>query len=635
MTDQTSPDLKANLPASVKSYARYLLVMAGLGGLLYGIDVGIISAALPHLQKTTSYSPAELSLVTAAVLFGSAISSLIAGILADAFGRRAIIILGAALFILSIPIICLSGNNFPILFSGRLLQGASGGLIGVVVPLYLAECLGAESRGKGTAMFQFLLTAGLLLAAIIGLFVGQHVDAVKDAFGSDSSELFRAMQNAWQLIFWCSLPPVVILFFGAFKLSESPRWLFRKGKTDEALKALARNNGEEQAQVIFDEMVQTEKEEKAEAERLKAQKSSGGSLLQRRYVIPFLLAVAICAFNQATGINSVLNYSVAVFQQAGLEDSLGNYADVAIKLVNCLMTVIAMILVDKKGRKFLLKIGTGGVIIGLAGVAILFNVMESGRVDVTQKLLPLVEAQKIANIAATATAQGEEQQGLPKDLVLDLGDQAVKDALGVTADMNLSNMQLILSYKQSSIKEPWYMYGSDSRLGVYNFQKENAKTKELEATKIEIDGEADAKADKSGKIAKTMTLVKAELGEKPTPSIGWPVMGFFILFIAFYAVGPGVCVWLALSELMPSRIRSNGMAIALLINQTVSTVIAGSFLPWVCSSGYSSVFFTLSICTIGYFHVVTYFLPETKGRTLEEIEEYFASGKMPPERTGN
>ena len=90
-----------------------------------------------------------------------------------------------------------------------------------------------------------------------------------------------------------------------------------------------------------------------------------------------------------------------------------------------------------------------------------------------------------------------------------------------------------------------------------------------------------------------------------------------------------MCVWLALSELMPTRIRANGMAIALLINQGVSTTIAGTFLPWVGSSGYSTVFFWLAGFTVIYFITAAFFLPETKGRTLEEIEQYFTTGKMP------
>ena len=97
--------------------------------------------------------------------------------------------------------------------------------------------------------------------------------------------------------------------------------------------------------------------------------------------------------------------------------------------------------------------------------------------------------------------------------------------------------------------------------------------------------------------------------------------------MAFFAIGPGVCVWLALSELMPTRIRSNGMSIALLINQAVSTGIAAVFLPTVGRYGYSTMFFAFAGCTVIYFVTAAFFLPETKGRTLEEIEEYFTKSR--------
>jgi hypothetical protein len=111
----------------------------------------------------------------------------------------------------------------------------------------------------------------------------------------------------------------------------------------------------------------------------------------------------------------------------------------------------------------------------------------------------------------------------------------------------------------------------------------------------------------------------------PVPSTGhgWVVAAMLFVFMAFYAVGPGVCVWLALSELMPTRIRSNGMSIALVINQAVSTAIAAIFLPTVGEHGYSTMFFGFAAFTVIYFVTATWFLPETKGKTLEEIEAYF------------
>ena len=118
-------------------------------------------------------------------------------------------------------------------------------------------------------------------------------------------------------------------------------------------------------------------------------------------------------------------------------------------------------------------------------------------------------------------------------------------------------------------------------------------------------------------------IQKALVGRVPDAGHGWLVALGIYVFIAFYALGPGVVVWLALSELMPTRIRSNGMSIALVINQLVSTTLAAIFLPFVSKHGYSSMFFLFAGFTVVYFVVAAFFLPETKGKTLEEIEAHF------------
>src|SRR5665213_2630153 len=142
-----------------RRYNLFLLLVAGLGGLLYGIDVGIIGGAYPYLEATSGLTPSQLSVIVAAVLLGSVFSTLFAGLLADWLGRRPLMIASGVAFSLSVPVIALSHGYGP-LFFGRLLQGVSGGLVGVVVPLYLAECLSAKERGRGTGVFQWLLTLG-------------------------------------------------------------------------------------------------------------------------------------------------------------------------------------------------------------------------------------------------------------------------------------------------------------------------------------------------------------------------------------------------------------------------------------------------------------------------------------------
>ena len=671
---------------SVKRYARYLMVMAGLGGLLYGIDVGVIAAAVPYIEETSTYTPSQISVVVAAVLFGSVLSSLFAGMMAEWLGRKKVIIISAFLFTLSIPIICFSDGVFGVLMGGRILQGASAGLVGVVVPMYLAECLDAGSRGKGTGMFQFLLTVGLVFAAVVGYVTTTLVGAATDVTVPDDMKTL-----AWQMIFWCSAIPGLILFFGAFRLKESPRWLYRRGREDEALIALAANNGEEAAKEILTEMKAADAAAEEEKKAIVAA-SAGDSLLQRKYVIPFVLAVVVLACTQATGINSVLNYSVKIFQQAGLEGQSANIADMAIKVVNMLMTIVAVSLVDKKGRTFLLKVGTLGIIAGLAGVGAMFLSVEDQRVDVTDYVKQQVVKHEgkdsyvklsVDDAVKTVAAQhpelmqgGDVAPGVQLIVTYEQGDssnQVVAEKFDRQAKLAFVKKALPTETYQDNAMAPVDVAGAQvafrTDLGKDSIKKDKVyqlsdkvrdeKTRptlaegvtheQVEKALLELERNGDRVIIAPAFVPKPtfvdhmcfwknypepgsleqLSITRAEVGMKPAPLTGWLVTVFFVVFISFYAAGPGVCVWLALSELMPTRIRANGMAIALLINQGVSTTIAGTFLPWVGALGYSSVFFTLAAFTVIYFVTAAFFLPETKGRTLEEIEQYFTTGKMP------
>src|SRR5256885_1123637 len=217
------------------SYNRFLLVVAGLGGLLYGVDVGIIAGALPYLEATSGFNAGQLSFVVAAVLLVSVISTLFAGLLADWMGRKPLMAVSGVLFVLSIPIIALSHNYGPLVL-GRLLQGVSAGLIGVVVPLYLAECLSASSRGKGTGIFQWLLTLGIVIAALVGVYFSFRVDQVAQI--GDAARLLAFKNTAWRGIFWVSPPPGILFVIGSVMVAESPRWLLRRGKPEAAKAAL-------------------------------------------------------------------------------------------------------------------------------------------------------------------------------------------------------------------------------------------------------------------------------------------------------------------------------------------------------------------------------------------------------------
>jgi MFS transporter, SP family, solute carrier family 2 (myo-inositol transporter), member 13 len=592
---------------------RFLLFIAGLGGLLYGIDVGIIAGALPYLESTASaawnLNAQQLSFIVAAVLLGSVLSSLFAGLLSDIFGRRSIMFLSGLLFVISIPIIALAGGYMALL-CGRLLQGISGGLIGVVVPLYLAECLPAHNRGKGTAIFQWLLTMGLVVAALIGLYYARSVESVEAvAKGAvDAAEqVLKAKDHAWRNIFWMSITPGIVFTLGALILAESSRWLFRHGKKDAALAALLRTRTREEAHRELSEM-----EEHAETAAKKAEtaKTSGcDSLFSRRYVLPFVIACIILACNQATGVNSILAYIVNILNAAGLPGSVANWGDVSIKVLNCLMTVLAVILVDRKGRKFLLMLGSAGIIVCLAIAGVLFLTSEQGCTDCRAFFQTVVKDDAI-------------DVTIDKDLLTKAISEA-DAASTVNGSQSDRPIQLTLVYAYGPFTNVQTRRTDDSPKLPVEITRETTVQDDNVIGKFFRKIHLNPFAEPAKGQSAPLEIKKALVGPVSDVAHGWLVAVCLFGFMAFFAVGPGVCVWLALSELMPTRIRSNGMSVALLINQFVSTTIAAVFLPTVGNYGYSTMFFFWSGCTVIYFLTAAFLLPETKGKTLEEIEEYF------------
>ena len=597
MTAINSTPLSADASAKHR-YNIFLLLVAGLGGLLYGIDVGIIGGALPYLEATSRLTAAQLSVIVAAVLLGSVFSTLFAGVLADWMGRKPLMVLSGVSFVLSIPVIALSQGYGP-LFFGRLLQGISGGLIGVVVPLYLAECLAASSRGKGTAIFQWLLTLGIVAAALVGIYFSYRVQAV--SLASDAATLFAFKNQAWRRIFWVSLPPGVLFVLGSLMVSESPRWLFRRGKKEQAYAALLRSRSAQQAGLELREMEETV--------HLAQQKLSPGkrvreSLLQRKYVIPFMLALVILACNTATGINSIIGYNAGILLQSGLSDLHAHWGYVIFTIVNFLMTMVGMVLVDRKGRRFLFIVGTSGIIISLIGVGILFLRTEKLSIDARSQVQSMVGADQ------ELTLRFDQAQA--SHLLAASGDTARQ------IESNRASLAIIYSYGDFTAATS-FVRSDDTAAVPIQITRESC----VPANKVEAffkNPFADLDAARSAPLK----IQKAVVGQVPDANHGWLVALGLYLFMAFYAFGPGVCVWLALSELMPTRIRSNGMSIALVINQLVSTILAGIFLPFVSKYGYSSMFFLFACFTVVYFITVAFFLPETKGKTLEEIEAHFA-----------
>ena len=598
----SSSSCGATTAAATRAYNRFLLLVAGLGGLLYGIDVGIIAGALPYLEATSGLNAGQLSMIVAAVLLGSVISTLFAGMLSDWMGRKKLMAISGLLFVISIPLIALA-KGFEPLVLGRLMQGVSAGLIGVVVPLYLAECLGAADRGKGTGMFQWLLTLGIVAAALIGMFFSFRVAEVEKL--NDAVQLFAFKDRAWRSIFWVSMPPGILFIIGSFLVAESPRWLFRLGRKERARAALLRSRTPEEAEIELGRMEENLLAERAQASGLGGKAKD--SLLQRRYVVPFFMACVILACNQLTGVNSIIGYNATILIQAGLNDAQAHLGYVILTVVNFVMTMGAIALVDRKGRKFLLSLGSAGIIASLICVALMFNTTEKLRVDCREAVTALITADQKATLRFDREKAAELL--------------ATQGAAGAAISGRTATLIAIYSY--GDFRAATRAVRSDDRIPTIDITRESC----VPQNKV-VAFFSNPFANLEAARKAPLKIENALITPVPSTQVGWLIAACIFVFIAFFAVGPGVCVWLALSELMPTRIRSNGMSIALLVNQAVSTTIAAVFLPTVGKYGYSTMFFAFAVFTVIYFITAFFFLPETKGRTLEEIEAYF-EGKRP------
>jgi hypothetical protein len=433
-----------------------------------------------------------------------------------------------------------------------------------------------------------------MAAALIGLYFSHEVAEVAKL--GDAAKLLAFKDHAWRGIFWVSLPPGILFVIGSFMVAESPRWLFRRGRAEDARAALLRSRSAEQAAVEMKEMEATAAAEKAKS-------AAGGqagreSLWHRKYIIPFVLACVILACNQATGINSIIGYNPTILLQGGLSDVWAHGGYVILTIVNFLVTMAGVALVDRKGRKFLLGLGTAGIIASLLCVGIVFRNTETRRVDCREAAQAMVTPDQKLTLSYNAELAGRLLPG------------------GAPAGTPTTLIVI-------------YSYG-DFRAATAAVRSDDAGAKPIEITRGACVPDTKVAAFFANPFASLdaaqnapLKIDNALITPVPSSENGWLVAVCLFVFMAFYAVGPGVCVWLALSELMPTRIRSNGMSIALLLNQAVSTTIAAVFLPTVGKYGYSTMFFLFAGCTVIYFITAAFFLPETKGKTLEEIEAHF------------
>jgi SP family galactose:H+ symporter-like MFS transporter len=435
--------------------------ISALGGMLFGYDTGVISGAILFISKDFSLTQLQVEIVVSCVLIGALIGAMTGGILADRFGRRRVIIATATLFVAGAIVTALS-PTFTLLIAGRIIVGAAIGVASFTTPLYISEVSPVKIRGQLVSINQVALTSGIVISYLVDY-------ALVDIQG-------------WRWMFGLAAVPASILAVGMFWLPESPRWLVSKNLIDSARTVLER--------------IRRTKDVGTELEDIQsslAVQSGGWRDLFTPLVRPALIVgVGLAILQQITGINTVIYYAPMIFEFTGAKSASASIlATIGVGVVNVAMTVVALLLVDRMGRRPLLLIGLTGMIIGLGVLGLAFQ-------------LPSLSG-----------------------------------------------------------------------------------------------------------------------------SLGWIAEISLMLYVGAFAIGLGPVFWLLISEIYPLKIRGVAMSVATSANWGANLFVALTFLTLIQATGRSSTFWIYGLVGVGAWLFTWFYIPETKGRSLEDIESHWRAGKHP------
>ncbi|MFZ0216489.1 MAG: sugar porter family MFS transporter [Candidatus Dormiibacterota bacterium] len=320
----------------------FVYLLAALGGLLFGYDTGVIGGALLYIRGDLGLNAAYQGLVVSALLVGAVLGAAVAGPLTDRWGRRRLLLAAGVTFAIGALGAALSPNR-EVLVAFRFVLGLAVGIASLSVPLYLSEMAPTRIRGAVTSLNQFMIGVGFLLA-----------------YGVDYA---LSGAGAWRWMVGLAVLPGVALVVGMYFQAESPRWLVKKGRMEDARQVLGRSRTPDQVESELQEIGQVEKEE--------ASRASVRQLLTAAWVRPALIAAwGLALLQQFTGINTVAYYAPTFLSHIGFPSSAAILFSVVNSVVGLIFTVLSALLVDRVGRKPLL---IGGVVvmgIGMAGLGL-------------------------------------------------------------------------------------------------------------------------------------------------------------------------------------------------------------------------------------------------------------------------
>lgn len=328
-------------PASVRRHVAVSAAITALGGLLFGYDTGVVSGALLFVKKDFGgLSNFQQELVTSLLLVGAVVGALVAGRVSDKIGRRPAVLITAVVFIVGVLLAAFT-PTYPLLLVARVIIGLAVGSASMIVPLYIGEIVPPRVRGGLVSLNQLAITVGILSSYLID-------------YGLSGT-------GNWRLMFGLAAIPAAALFIGMLFQQESPHWLIRQGREDDARQVLRRlrDDGDIDAEI-------------SEVREISQREGGLRDLISPRVRPLLMVGVMLAVFQQITGINTVIYYAPTLLQGAGFGNSGALLANVVNGAVNVGMTIVAIWLLDKVGRRPLLLSGTAGMAVGMAITACCF-----------------------------------------------------------------------------------------------------------------------------------------------------------------------------------------------------------------------------------------------------------------------
>lgn len=317
------------------TYIIGISFISALGGYLFGFDFAVIAGALPFLQQQFGLDAYWEGFATGSLALGAIIGCLIAGNIADKLGRKKGLLVAAALFFVSSLCMAFSVNK-DIFIASRFLAGIGVGMASMLSPMYIAEIAPADVRGRMVAINQLTIVIGILITNIVNY------------------SLRNMGEDAWRWMFGLGTIPSGLFFIGALALPESPRWLLNVSRKEEAVKVLRKIGNNVFAETTLASIQSS----------LTGNSKQGYAAAFKKGVLPaVMIGIGLAVFQQLCGINVVFNYTPRIFQSIGVSQDNQLLQTVFIGIVNLVFTLLAMLLVDKLGRKPLMLIGSAGLCI--------------------------------------------------------------------------------------------------------------------------------------------------------------------------------------------------------------------------------------------------------------------------------